>query len=77
MEQTELFDFKKYVESLNEAELKKFAADAGTTSNYIIKKLRYRYTRPSVRLVQKLAAATGGKVTFQNLLNWFYECESA
>ncbi len=75
MQTQNTFDFKTYVNSLTSEELDSFADASGTTSNYIIKKLRYRYTKPSVSLLKKMADASDGKLTFQQLLDWFYPPE--
>ncbi|WP_411583114.1 hypothetical protein [Acinetobacter nosocomialis] len=67
----QVIDFRKFVDSMNPIELKEYAEKVGTTDKYIIKKLRFRYSMPTLPLIESLALASEGKLTKENLLLWF------
>ncbi|WP_050688043.1 MULTISPECIES: hypothetical protein [Acinetobacter calcoaceticus/baumannii complex] len=64
-------DFRSFVDSMSPEELRKYAEKVGTTDKYIIKKLRFRYSMPTIKLIESLALASNGKLKKENLLLWF------
>jgi len=64
-------DFRQFVDSMNPEELKEYAEKVGTTDKYIIKKLRFRYSMPTISLIESLALASEGQLAKEHLLLWF------
>ena len=67
----EIKDFRKFVDALSPDQLKEYAEKAGTTEKYIIKKLRFRYSMPSIPLIESLAIASNGELPKEHLVLWF------
>nr|WP_314370389.1 hypothetical protein [uncultured Acinetobacter sp.] len=64
-------NFRQFVDSMNSEQLKEYAEKVGTTDKYIIKKLRFRYSMPTLQLIESLALASGGILSKEKLLLWF------
>lgn len=73
MEQKQLQkpNFREYVDEMSLEQLNKYAEAAGTTSKYIIKKLRFRYVMPKVSTISALAKASEGQFSEHELVLWF------
>lgn len=69
--QSQKIDFRTYVDEMSPEQLNKYAEAAGTTSKYIIKKLRFRYVMPKVSTISALAKASEGKFSEHELVLWF------
>lgn len=68
---TSRIDFRQFVDSMSPEQLKEYAEKVGTTDKYIIKKLRFRYSMPTISLIESLALASEGKLSKEHLLLWF------
>lgn len=64
-------DFRQFVDSMSPEQLKEYAEKVGTTDKYIIKKLRFRYSMPTIPLIESLALASDGVLAKEQLLLWF------
>ncbi len=70
-------NFKAYFLGLSKAERERYAKAAGTSAHYIHTHLINRYKVPRKRLMQGLAAASGGQLTVDELTQFFYADDQA
>lgn len=65
-------DFSVFYRGLGAGQRVSFCKAAGVSKKYIDAHLLYRSKNPSPVTIKKLAAASGGVLTYQGLLLWFY-----
>lgn len=70
-------DFKTWYRSQTPEEKEAYAQRAGTTTKYIEKRLMYRKRVPRPKLLQSLAAASLGRLTYDDVIQFFLKIEEA
>jgi len=66
-------DFKLYYRQLDREQRKAFANRAQTSTRYIENHLMFRRRIPRPDMLERLAAASQGKVSYGDLVTFFYQ----
>lgn len=65
-------DFKAYFLNLDQVERERYAKRAGTSAAYIQQHLLHRRKTPRRETLQRLAQASKGQVSYDDLIRFFF-----
>lgn len=71
------FDFASYIREMTDERLNTFAADSGTTTNYIKFHLIYKKKIPRPEMIDALVFAAKGDFSKHQFISWLYDLKTA
>ena len=72
-----VMNFKTYFRNLAREDREAYAVKAGTSANYIDNHLVSKNKIPRKKLMESLAAASNGKLSYSDIVDYFYKSEAA